>query len=143
MATIDLSLKLVVDFTTRRQTGLNQITAWTSGIEAWSLSEVNDLVASSPVLMTLDETDYDLDITDHGRIDGTDERRWEIYPGRNVTFTVADDDKAAALAHLDTYFDDLRIEIQAFIDSNAVVHRATVERWHLHPSTGTVDEIVT
>ncbi len=140
MATIDLSLKLVVDFTTRRQTGLNQITAWTSGIEAWSLGEVNDLVASSPVPMTIDSTEYDLEITDYKPFNS--DRRWSIYPMRNVTYTVADDDQAAAEAHFDTYFDDLRIEIQAFIDSNAVVHRATVERWHLHPSTGTVDEIV-
>ncbi len=141
MATIDLSLKLVVDFTTRRQTGLNQITAWTSGIEAWSLSEVNDLVASSPVGMTLDSTEYDLEITDYKPFNS--DRRWEIYPGRNVTLTVAGGDEAAAFAHFDTYFDDLRIEIQAFIDSNATVHRAAVERWHLHYSTGTVDEVVT
>ena len=141
MATIDLSLKLVVDFTTRRQTGLNQITAWTSGIEAWSLGEVTDLVASSPVGMTLDSTEYDLEITDYGPFNS--DRRWEIYPGRNVTYTVADDDEAVAFAHFDTYFDNLRIEIQAFIDSNAVVHRAAVESWHLHYSTGAVDEVVT
>ncbi len=143
MVTIDLSLKLVVDFITRRQTGLNQITNWTNGIESWSLGEVTDLVATSPVAMTLDSTEYDLEITDYGRITGTDERRWQIYPGRNVTYIVADADEAAAFAHFDTYFADLRIEIQAFIDSNAVIHRATVERWHLHPSTGTVDEVVT
>ena len=141
MASIDLSLKLVVDFTTRRQTGFNQITNWTSGIEAWSLNEVNDLVASAPVELTLDSTEYDLEITDYGPFNS--DRRWQIYPNRNVTYTVADTDEAAALAHIDTYFDDLRIEIQAFIDSNATVHRAAVERWHLHYSTGTVEEVVT
>ena len=143
MIAIDLSLKVVADFTTRRQTGLNQIENWTSGIESWSLNEVTDLAASSPVSLTLDATDYDLDITDFGRIDGTNERRWSIYPGRNVTYSVDDADQDAALAHFDTYFDDLRVEIQAFIDSNAVIHRATVERWHLHYSMAPVDEDVT
>ncbi len=140
MATVELSLKLVADFTTRRQTGLNQIANWTSGIEAWSLSEVDDLVASSPVGLTLDATEYDLEIIDYGSFNG--DRSWEIYPMRNVTLTVDAGDEAAARAHFDTYFDDLRVEIETFIDSNSVTHRATVTGWHIHLAAGPLDEVV-
>ena len=92
--------------------------------------------------MTLASTDFSLEIADYGQIGATDDRAWQIYPMRNVTYTVDAADEAAALAHFDTYFDDLRIEIHTIIDANAVVHRAVVERWHLHYSTGPVDEVV-
>ncbi len=142
MATVVLSLKLVADFTTRRQTRLNQIENWTSGIESWTLGKVTERVASSPVTASVVETEYDLEIMDYGRIDGTNERRWQIYPSRFTRLSVADGDEDAVRTHFDTYLIDLRAEIQTFLDSNSVVHRATVTNWHLHLSTGTLDEAV-
>ena len=71
MAIVELSLKLVADFTTRRQTGPNQIANWTSGIETWTLGKVTERVATTPVTASIVETVYNLEITDYGRIDGT------------------------------------------------------------------------
>ncbi len=142
VAVVDLSLKLVTDFTTRRQTSLSQIENWTSGIESWTLGKVTERAATSPVTATIVETAYDLEITDYGRIEGTDERAWQLYPSRVTRLTVADGDEAAARTHFDGYLDDLRAEIETFIESNRVTHRATVTHWHIHYSTGSLDEVV-
>ena len=142
LVVIELGLKLVVDFTTRRQTGRNQIENWTSGIESWTLGKVTERTATSPATATIAETAYDLEITDYGRTEGTDERAWQLYPSRVTRLSVADGDEAAVRSHFDGYLDDLRAEIETFIESNRVTHRATVTEWHIHYSTGTLDEVV-
>ncbi len=141
MPQVVVGLKLVLDFTTRNQTGPSQIRNWFGPVEGWSLNAVNDLIASYSGVATLLTTDYDLMIGNRGVSSaGSDDRTWQVYPGRIVKAEV--DDKTAFTLHFDTYMDDLRALIETFLETNRVTHRITVQSWHLHYAAGAQDVVL-
>ncbi len=138
---LSLTLKMVLDFTTRNQTNQTQIEAWFNPVEGWTAAKVNALVASYPGTATLLTTSYHLEVTDRGASSaGPDDREWQAYPGRPSTFDV--DDPAAFELHLDAYMNDLQTVIEAFLTSQGVINRIVVLRWHIHMSAGSLDVVV-
>ena len=75
-------------------------------------------------------------ITNRGQPDHALDRSWQVYPDRHAFIEVAAADKAALLAHLDTYY----LDLQSHIETMLIAPHATITAWHIHMSTGTVDE---
>ncbi len=136
---VDVTLKVVVDFTTRPQTNPNTVRAWFSSAEPDTLVAINGLISSYPGTVTLVSTQYSEDITDLDLEPGG-EREWSVYPARTAVVDV--DDETSFLLHMDEYYNLVRTEIETRLAAQNVLHRITLIAWHLHFSTGPLDVVV-
>lgn len=132
----DISLTLYVSFTTGNIRTVRQIAATMNTLEVWTERKLDALIRSAPVDAELVETTYSLDITNRGQPDHALDRAWQVSPDRHAFIEVEVADKAALLAHLDTYYLDLQTHIETMLNAP----QATITAWHIHMSDGSVDE---
>ncbi len=131
---VNVSLKLIVLFSTRPETDTNVIRALAAHLETWTGDELEAVLHQSDTIV---RNDYDLEVIDFG-VTSPGERRWDMYPGRVVVIDTNNTNRLNS--RLDQYQRNLQTEIRRFFDAD-VSEGIGNESWHIHLSTGSVDEV--